>query len=78
MNHEFFLGKDNCDCQSHLSFGIIIAAFVVVLMDCIYSCSTNKHIEEVEAENRTLKGIITTSIDRTLNKLLKNGNDYTD
>jgi hypothetical protein len=78
MNYEFFLGKDNCDCKHQIAIVAVLTGLAFVLLDCVYNCVEKKQIETLRTENRSLRKVITSSIDIALIKLLKNGNDFED
>lgn len=79
MDYEQFLPKqpiqDKCDCSSHIIGTITICVMFMTLIECIACCKRGKRLIELESENSTLKTVFLTTIERTLIKMMKNGND---
>ena len=75
MNYEQFFTIDNYNCYSQIKIAVIGIACLSLLADCVYSC---RERNKLNLENKTLKNIISKSIERTIIRNLKNGNDLVD
>lgn len=75
MDYDFLLNNLTCDCNQQTIVGGIITFLLIMFVDCVYTCRLNNRVQELNSENRTLRNVILTSVDRTLVRLLKNGND---
>jgi hypothetical protein len=62
-----------CNCRAQVRLALLIATAIVVMVDCITSCRTNRKMNALETENTTLKEIVRKSVDRTITQILKNG-----
>lgn len=74
---QFFTTVENneCDCYSQIKIALVGMSVVALLVDCVYSWRMNKNLIE---ENKSLKHIISKSIERVVIKNLKNGYDITE
>lgn len=74
---QFFTTVDDkeCDCYSQIKIALVGMSVVALLLDCVYSWRVQRNLVE---ENKSLKHIISKSIERVVIKNLKNGYDITE
>lgn len=73
---QFFTQEDtSCSCYPQIKLALIGISCVAILIDCVYSCSERNRLNK---ENKTLKNIISKSLERTIMRNLKNGYDIDD
>lgn len=74
MDYNKLFLNDSCETE-HKIIGLftILTCFFLGL-DCMLSCGNNRRLDTLEAENKTLKNIILKTVDRTLVRMMKNGN----
>ena len=68
-----------CDCTSQVRTTVLLLTAIYVMVD--YACSNKNQKEKISqltAENATLKSVIMKSMNRTFERLMKNGNDSED
>lgn len=77
MDYNQFIPKnaDGCDCSNHIRGTIILFLMVSLVIDCVTSCSRARKVYRLEHENNTLKEIILKTVDKTLVRMMKNGNN---
>lgn len=77
MDYEQFFPKQvpECDCSDHIRGTVIILVAIYLVFDCITMCKRSKKMDRLENENKTLKTIILSSVDKALVRIMKNGND---
>ena len=82
MDYDQFMPKqpmdEKCDCSNHIRGTIFVLSVLTLVVDCIASCRRKRKMEEIENENKTLKSIILSSVDKAFVKMMKNGNDSED
>ena len=71
---QFFSYQTDNKCQYENGVIMILGSIILltVLFDCISNCKSRRRLSD---ENETLKTIIVKSVERTLIKMMKNGND---
>ena len=71
---QFFSYQTDNKCQYENGVIMILGGIILLslLCDCISNCKSRRRLSD---ENETLKTIIIKSVDRTLIKMMKNGND---
>lgn len=71
---QFFSYQMNDKCNYENTIIMILGSIILLslLFDCISECKSRRRLTN---ENETLKTIIVKSVDRTLIKMMKNGND---
>ena len=75
MNYEELFPKQDCVCSTQIRGVIVALSAVILLIDCVTSCRRTRKVNELTTENKTLKSIILSAVDRALVKMMKNGND---
>ena len=75
MDHKILFTESVCNCSQQTMIGGILTLLLVMLIDCCYTSRLNNRIQELDSENKTLKNVILTTVDRALVRLIKNGND---
>lgn len=78
MDYEQFfppMQNDNCVAEHKIIGLVTVLTCLYVTLDCLMSCVQNKRVYTLETENKTLKSIILNSVDRTLIRMMKNGNN---
>jgi hypothetical protein len=80
MEYEQFFQNDKCECVNYSTIRIALLSVTLLslLFDCTGYCRNQKKIVQLETENKSLKSIILKSIDNTIMKFMKNGNDTVD
>lgn len=66
---------DECDCSIQIRGTLILLLILSLLGECISMCKSRKRLTEFETENKTLRNLILTTVDKTLVKMMKNGNN---
>lgn len=78
MDYEQFfpsIQNDNCVAEQKIVGLVTVLTCLYVTLDCLMSCVHSRRVHTLETENKTLKGIILNSVDRTLIRMMKNGNN---
>ena len=68
-----------CECTSQVRVTILLMTAIYLMLD--YTCSPRNQkekISELTAENASLKSIILKSVNRSFDRMMKNGNDSED
>lgn len=79
MNFEEILSErktEECDCTNPIRGALLVISLMYLVMDCFYTRRTTRRINELKAENETLKTVILRSVDQVFMKMMKNGNDF--
>lgn len=81
MDYEqFFPPQTTNECgREHRIIGFFVFVTVVsILVDVVSYCRTNRKLRDLQNENESLKSLILKTVDRTLVRMMKNGNDSDD
>lgn len=75
MDYKFLDEDMQCNCKGQAILGGILTFMLITLIDCCYTNRLSNRVHELEHENKSLKNIILTSVDKVLIRLIKNGNN---
>jgi hypothetical protein len=78
MEYYQMFYNEECGRVNRLRELIFVLAFASLVLDCVFSCKRDKKVERLEYENKTLKGVILSSVDQALVRMMKNGCDEDD
>ena len=78
MDYKFLVDDTHCNCKGQAILGGLLTFILITIIDCCYTDRLSNRLRELEYENKSLKNIILTSVDKVLVKLIKNGNDLTE
>jgi hypothetical protein len=71
----FQIRSEECDCSAHIRATLILLLVLSLLGDCVSTCKSRRRLVELETENKTLRTLILQTVDKTLVKMMKNGNN---